>query len=231
MLIKGFLGTSLIDYPGKISAIVFTGGCNFRCPFCHNSDLVLELNNLPTIEETELLKKIEKRKGFIDGVVITGGEPLINKDISEFIKKIKNLGFLVKLDTNGSFPKLLEKILDEKIVDFVAMDIKSSPEKYDKAAGIKVDIKKIEESIGLIMKKAPDYEFRTTVVPGITEEKDIIPMVKMIEGAKMYALQQFRPMKVIDPYYLTVKPFSHETLEKFASIIKPYVKNIEIRED
>jgi pyruvate formate lyase activating enzyme len=231
MLIKGFLGTSLIDYPGKISAIVFTGGCNFRCPFCHNSDLVLALDTLPTIIEGEFFKKIEKRRGFIDGIVITGGEPLINRDILNFIKKIKDMGFLVKLDTNGSFPELLNEILNTNTVDFIAMDIKSSPEKYSMAAGVKVDISKIEKSISLIMGKSPDYEFRTTMVPGITEEEDMIPMVKMIEGAKSYAIQQFRPMKVIDPRYLTIKPFSHETLLKFVEIVKPFVGQVELREE
>ncbi len=231
MLIKGFLGTSLIDYPGKISAIVFTGGCNFRCPFCHNSDLVIALDTLPTITEEEFFKKIDKRRGFIDGIVITGGEPLINKDILNFIEKIKEREFLVKLDTNGSFPELLNEILDADIVDFIAMDIKSSPEKYSMASGVKVDLSKIEKSIELIMKKSPDYEFRTTVVPGITEEEDMIDMVKMIEGAKSYAIQQFRPMKVIDPRYLTIKPFPHEKLLRFVEIITPFVKKVELREE
>ena len=229
MLIKGFLGTSLIDFPGRISSIVFTGGCNFRCPFCHNADLVLYHKELPTLTEEEILEKIKKRKGFIDGVEITGGEPLIYNDTLDFIKKIKKMGFQVKLDTNGYFPEKLKEILDSGMVDFVAMDIKSSPEKYSYASGIEIDLSKIENSISLIMKKSKEYEFRTTVAPKIVEEKDIVPMVKMIEGAEMYALQEFRPVKTIDPSFMEISPYPKDVLFRFAEIAKPYVKNVEVR--
>ena len=229
MLIKGFLGTSLIDFPGRIASIVFTGGCNFRCPFCHNADLVLFYKQLPTITEEEVLEKIKKRKGFIDGVEITGGEPLLYNDTLDFIKKIKELGYEVKLDTNGYFPDKLEEILNSGIVDFIAMDIKSSPEKYSYACGIEIDLSKIRASISLIMKKAKEYEFRTTVAPKIVEEEDIIPMVKMIEGAEMYALQEFRPVKTIDPSFMEISPYPKENLYHFAEIAKPYVKKIEVR--
>jgi len=228
-LIKGFLGTSLIDFPGRISSIVFTGGCNFRCPFCHNADLVLDYKNLPTLTENEILEKIKKRKGFIDGVEITGGEPLLYNDTLDFIKKVKELGYEVKLDTNGYFPEKLEEILDSGMVDFIAMDIKSSPEKYSYACGIEIDLNKIEDSISLIMNKAKEYEFRTTVAPKIVEEEDIIPMVKMIEGAEMYALQEFRPVKTIDPSFMEISPYPKEVLFHFAEIAKPYVKKIEVR--
>jgi len=229
MQIKGFIGTSLIDFPGRISSVLFTGGCNFRCPFCHNSDLVLNLDKLPTITEKEAIEKLKKRKNFIDGVNITGGEPLINDSLSSFLRKIRELKLQIKVDTNGYFPGRLSKLLDSGIIDFIAMDVKAPPSKYNEAAGKQIDLSRIKESIKIIKNKSPEYEFRTTVVPDILEKKDFKNIGKMIQGAEKFILQQFRPTKTIDPEYLKKKPYSKQFIEEVSSLVKDYVKEIEIR--
>jgi len=199
MRLGGYQKLTLIDYPGKIATTVFTVGCSFCCPFCHNPELVLPLQ-FPA--ENDLEKKffefLKKRKGKLEGVCITGGEPTIQPDIIDFIKKIKKMGFLVKLDSNGSRPDILRKILAEKIVDFIAMDIKNSPQKYSITTGTKVDIERINLSVSLIMNSGVDYEFRTTVVPGIHEEDDFDEIVKWIKGARAYYLQEYRDIKILD---------------------------------
>ncbi len=231
MLIKGFIGTTLIDFPGRVASIVFVGGCNFRCPFCHNPDLVLNFKALTTISEEEALEKIKKRIGFIDGVEITGGEPLIYKDIDDFIIKIKELGFDVKLDTDGYFPDRLSSILDKGIVDYVAMDIKTSPEKYSYACGRKVDFSRIKSSIELIMDRAKEYEFRTTAVPKIVELNDFLKIAELIEGAELYAIHEFRPIETINKEFTKIKPYPHEFLEEAKRIVSPFVRKVEIREE
>ena len=204
MHISGFEKFTLLDYPGKMVAVVFTPGCVFRCPFCHNPELIeprdkeskkLFLEN----KEKEFFEFLEKRKGKLDGVCITGGEPTLQKDLLSFIKKVKKMGFLVKLDTNGLFPDRVEKIMDADVVDYWAIDIKHTKEKYHIATGKKISIEKIERSVQLLMKRAKDYEFRTTVVPGIHEEKDFNAIADWIDGAKAYYLQEFRGGKVLDP--------------------------------
>ncbi len=231
MLIKGFTGTTLIDFPGRVASIIFVGGCNFRCPFCHNADLVLGFKELPTIEEEEVLEKLKKRKGFIDGVEITGGEPLIYTKIDEFMEKIKELGFELKLDTNGYFPERLEKILDSSLADYIAIDVKTSPEKYDYAVGKKIDFSRIKDSIEITMKKAREYEFRTTAAPKIVELDDFYKIGELIEGAMLYAIQEFRPIKTISPEFMKMKPYPHEFLEEAKKISEKYVKRVEIREE
>ncbi len=189
MIIKGLQKTTLLDFPTKVACTVFTPGCNFRCPFCHNASLVMTPNANETISEEEFFSYITKRCGILDGVAITGGEPLLIPDIKEFIKKIRRLGFLVKLDTNGSFPEKLEELLDEGLVDYVAMDIKNSKEKYATTAGLEDYPEDIDKSIDIIMKKAPDYEFRTTVVRELHTRKDIEEIAARLTGAKHYYLQ------------------------------------------
>lgn len=191
MKIKGLQKTTLLDFPEKLACTVFTGGCNFRCPFCHNASLVLHAGAVDEISEKEFFTYLSKRKGMLDGVCITGGEPLLCPDIEEFIKKIKELGLLVKLDTNGTFPKKLEALLDEGLVDYVAMDIKNSKEKYAHTAGVEDFPKEIEQSIDIIMKKAPDYEFRTTVVRELHTKQDILDIANRIKGARKYFLQSY----------------------------------------
>lgn len=191
MIIKGLQKTTLLDFPGKVACTVFTGGCNFRCPFCHNASLVLRAGEVDEISEEEFFSYISKRKGILDGVCITGGEPLLSVGIEDFIKKIKSLGLAVKLDTNGTFPEKLNALLDQNLLDYVAMDIKNSKEKYAITAGTKDYPVAIEESIRLIIEKAPDYEFRTTVVSELHSPQDIVNIAQWIKDAKHYYLQSY----------------------------------------
>jgi pyruvate formate lyase activating enzyme len=208
MRIGGFQKLTLIDYPGKIATTVFTVGCSFRCGFCHNPELVLRAQfPAPNNMEEEFFKHLEKRKGKLEGVCITGGEPTIQPDIIEFIKKIKALGFLVKLDSNGTRPDVLKKLYDQKLLDFVAMDIKSSPENYGKTVGLSSlgtgrDLSlldRIKLSVTMIMNSGVPYEFRTTVVPGIHSEQDFVKIGEWISGARAYYLQEYRDGRVLDP--------------------------------
>lgn len=191
MIIKGLQKTTLLDFPGKVACTVFTAGCNFRCPFCHNASLVVRPGDVDEISEEEFFSYISRRKGILDGVAITGGEPLMAVGIEDFIRRIKSMGFLVKLDTNGAYPDRLEALLDEGLVDYVAMDIKNSREKYAETIGLKAFPSGIDRSIEIIMNKAPDYEFRTTVVRELHETQDIVDITKWIQGAKRYFLQSY----------------------------------------
>lgn len=225
-MIKGFIGTSLIDYPGVISAVSFFSGCNFRCPFCHNVDLVLpeRLRNLKDLTEDECIEKIVKRAKFIDGVVITGGEPTIYENLPILLGKIKKLipNIKIKLDTNGSSPELLSKILFENLVDYVAVDIKSSPEKYDYATSVNDSFSKVKETINLLLsnKSGIEYEFRTTVVPKIVDKDDILEIAKIIKGCKKYVLQQFKNDETLDPTFKTVSPYQVSFIENIAMELK-----------
>lgn len=193
MLISGLQKTTLLDYPGCVACTVFTGGCNFRCPFCHNSSLVVPERIAEGVSEDELMAFLKKRVGVLDGVAITGGEPLLHKDMPEFLRKIKALGFKIKLDSNGSNPQLLEDIVDEGLVDRVAMDIKNSPELYARTIGLdNYDLSAVERSKNFLLEGRVDYEFRTTVVKGLHTVESIRQAAKWIEGAKEYYLQQFK---------------------------------------
>ncbi len=219
-MIKGFNGTSLIDYPDIISSVVFIGGCNFRCPICHNPELVLPelLSGLRNLDEKEVLMEIKKRKGFIDGVVITGGEPLLYENTIELIRKIKDIGLKVKIDTNGSFPENLKKILP--FVDYIAMDIKSSIKKYNAACGVKVNIDKILESIEIV-KGFKEHEFRTTVHPKYVLKEDIIEILNLIKGAKRYKLQNTRGLKNISKE-VTDNLYTDKEFQDLIEIVKNY---------
>jgi pyruvate formate lyase activating enzyme len=188
MDIGGFQKTSLLDYPSEVSAIVWTVGCNFCCPFCYNVDIVNK--TVALISEDEVFSYLKKRKNMLDAVVITGGEPFLQKDLKQFCQQLKTLGYLVKIDTNGTFADKLEALFDEGLVDYVAMDIKASKEKYNRLAGVSVDLKQIEKSIELIRKRAPDYEFRTTFVPGLLTKEDIVDIGRWLCGSKRFFLQQ-----------------------------------------
>ena len=192
MKIAQLLPTTLIDYPGKVAALAYTAGCNFRCPFCHNSELVLpeKIQTMQLIPENDVLYFLRERGNFLDALSITGGEPTLHDDLPRFIKRVKQLGLLVKLDTNGSRPEVLKELFDDHLLDYVAMDIKGPASRYDDLAGGYVDLDAIRRSIKLIMDHAPDYELRTTVAPTITPE-DIENTVKLVLGAKRYFLQAF----------------------------------------
>lgn len=234
MRIGGYQKLTLIDYPGVIATTVFTVGCSFRCPFCHNPELVkrgaLGIEYSQKMEK-EFFAHLEKRKGKLEGVCITGGEPTVQPDIIEFIQKIKNLGYLVKLDTNGTRPDVLKKLLDQKLLDFVAMDIKHQLKKYDKATGIKGDKKRIKLSVDLIMNSSVSYEFRTTVVPGIHEEKDFLEIAKWIKGARAYYLQEYREKIILDPKLKKKTKGKTLDLKKIKKTIEKYFSKVGIREN
>lgn len=191
MIISGMQKLTLLDYPGKTAAIIFTYGCNFRCPFCHNALLVTG-GCTDTLSEEEVFAFLEKRKGILDAVCITGGEPTLQKDLKQFILKVRSLGYSVKLDTNGTVPDVLEELLAEKLLDYVAMDIKNTPEKYSLTAGADVDINNILKSMEIIKNKAPDYEFRTTVTRELHTEADISAVAELVGRGSKYFLQQFK---------------------------------------
>ena len=229
--IGGFQKTTLIDYPGRVACTIFLIGCNFRCPFCYSAELVLpeKIKKQPRISEKELFDFLRERQGLLEGIVICGGEPTINKDLPEFIKKIKNLGFLVKLDTNGSNPEMLKKLIDENLVDYVAMDIKAPKEKYEMAAGVKINLADIEKSIKILKAGEVDFEFRMTVVPTLHTKEDIIRIAKWISPAKKFSLQNFRAEKTLNPGFAKIKPYLDEFLESIKKEISPYFETCEVR--
>lgn len=228
MKIGGFQKTSLLDYPEMISAIIWTVGCNFHCPFCYNKDLVT--GNAGNIPEKEILEYLEKRKNMLEGLVISGGEPLMQKDITAFCEKIKKLGYLIKIDTNGTFPEKLQELVDKNLVDYIDMDVKAPKNKYDKLAGKKVDIKKIQKSIDIIQKSGVDYEFKTTFVPGLLKQEDIIEIGKWLEGSKKFYLQQFKnDVPLISSKLDSVAPYSKKELTDVLEEIKSYFENCDVR--
>ena len=232
MIIRGLQKTTLLDYPEHIACTIFFGNCNLRCPFCHNMELVEHPEKYPEFSITQILDFLKERVGKLNGVAITGGEPLLNRDIGDLLKLIKELGYPIKLDTNGFFPDMIEKLIDDKLVDMFAMDIKSGWTNYMKVAGLKnedlsVIKSKVEKSIALLMERAGDYEFRTTCVKGLHNENDFYEIKDMIKGAKKYFLQDYKAGPDMED--LPFKPFLRDELEKFANIVKDSVELVEIR--
>jgi pyruvate formate lyase activating enzyme len=195
--IKGFQGTSLLDFPGRIAALVFTGGCNLRCAFCHNPGLVLEPDQYPTFPEDELLAELERRRNFIDGVVVSGGEPTLAAGLDAFLLEVKQLGLQVKLDTNGLQPQVIATLLERHLIDYLAVDLKTAPSRYAELHAAEVDTQALLETCRLVMAEAPDYEFRTTCVPGYVAGPDILAIGGAIQGAKHWVLQQYVPREVM----------------------------------
>lgn len=217
---------SLLDYPDKVSCILYTRGCNFRCPFCHNGLTLLE-NVSDFIPFEEILSFLRKRIGILDGVVISGGEPTLMPDLKEKIKAIKELGFLVKLDTNGSNPDLLEELMEEELIDYVAMDIKNSLFKYSLTAGKEVDTDKIVKSLKILQNGNVDYEFRTTLIKEYHNELDMIAMGKMLKGSPRLYLQEFKISEgVINK---NLHPVDEDLANKFVKILKEYIPVVELR--
>lgn len=229
MDIRGFQKFSLIDYPGRISAIIFTSGCTLRCPFCYNPELVLGDPRLPFFKESEILEFLKKRKGKLEALVITGGEPTLQPDLPKFISRVKKIGYAVKLDTNGSNPEMLEKLIKEKLIDYVACDLKTTWKKYKELKpGVNLD--KIKESVYMLkdLEAKPLYEFRTTVVPRLVNKRTIEMIGRTLQGAKKYVLQQYRPQKTLEKNFdKTVYPL--KKLRAFQKIAQKYVKEVEIR--
>lgn len=228
--VSGLERSSLLDYPGKISAIIFTHGCNLRCPYCHNPELVIEgFNKDGSFSEKDILSFLESRKGKLDALVITGGEPLVQSNLLPFIKKVKEMGFLIKLDTNGTFPDRLKDFIKTGLIDYIAMDVKYPKVEYVKNSMIPEIAKKIERSIKIIMDSGLDYEFRTTYVKPLHSLESAEGIGQMIKGAKNYYIQNFRPGKTIDPTLTKENSFTTKELEQIKKIIKKYVEDVQIR--
>ncbi len=230
MIIGGIQRFSLIDFPGKMSLIVFTRGCNFRCPYCHNPELVDPNRYVDALEEEQLWEFLQRRLHKLDAVVITGGEPTLHDGLELFIEKIKTMGFLVKLDSNGSNPRVLKNLLSENLLDYVAMDIKAPLEKYSEVTRMPVDVKRIEESITLIRQSHLDHEFRTTIAKNLLSEDDVLSIAKMLRGEKLYFLQNCVPTKVLDPHFLAeFVPYTREELQNMAQLAQSYVEKCFVR--
>ena len=234
MHLKGWQRTSLIDFPGHIATVLFTSGCNFRCPMCHNADLVLHPEALPSIPAAQVMKHLEQRAGMITGVVITGGEPTLQPDLADFISQLKrnNDGIAIKLDTNGYRPDVLAALLDEGLIDYVAMDVKAPPEKYAQLAGCerhRFDVTRIQRSISLILESGRPYELRTTVVPDLLTTSDIEAVARWIDGAETYILQQFRAQGILDPALAKTTPYTAAELEAMAERARRWIPTVKLR--
>jgi pyruvate formate lyase activating enzyme len=227
VIIKDIIESSFIDYPKKISMVVFTAGCNFRCHYCHNPELVNP--ELPFMSEDKAIKKIESKKEWVDGIVITGGEPTMHADLPDFIRKIKKMGLLIKLDTNGTNPEMIELLINERLIDYIAMDVKAPLENYSKVTGSNFDTNIIKKSIELIKTSGIDYEFRTTILPKLFKEEDIMKLGYILNGANLLVLQSFKCGKTLDPDYTTQPSYLKPQMEHFARIIKPFIKSVILR--
>ena len=228
--IKGLQKTCLVDYEPYTACVVFLAGCNFRCGYCHNPDLVLNFKEIDTIKEEEFFSFLDSRKQWIDGVVISGGEPCAYKDLPSFISKIKDMGFLVKLDTNGSNPIQLKELLDKKLLDRVAMDIKTSLDDYNAVIGFEINTAKIERSINLIKDSGIEYDFRTTVVPGLITKDNVVKIGKLLKGSKLYTIQNFREKAdMIETRFKNVKPYSTKELNEMKDSVSEYFDEVVIK--
>jgi len=242
MQITGYLKTSLIEWPGKISSVVFTLGCNFRCPFCHNADLIdsAKFNKKMLLDKREVLDNLEKRKNWTDAVVITGGEPTLQRDLPDFLKKVRNLGFLRMIQTNGTRPEIVNGLIIKGLTDYIAMDIKGDLENYSNYTNYSNDqmVKQIEETMRFIINSEVGYEFRTTVVPGLHNLKNLTKLARQIktmldtkykiQNTKWF-LQQFRPINTLDKKFLEIKPFSESELETFQKELQKIIPHTFLR--
>ncbi|MBR3270464.1 MAG: anaerobic ribonucleoside-triphosphate reductase activating protein [Clostridia bacterium] len=227
MKIHGLQKMTLLDFPGRVACTVFLGGCDMRCPFCHNAELI-DGSAEAIMDETELLAFLEKRKGLLDGVAFTGGEPTLRKDLPDLFRRIKAMGYPIKLDTNGLHPDRLKALLDEGLVDYVAMDIKNCPEKYAVTAGLEtVDLDKIQQSIDLLKNGTVDYEFRTTVVDELHEAEDFEKIGAWIAGARAYYLQAFTDRDTV--VFENLHAPSREKMEAYAYTVRKFVPNTALR--
>ena len=229
MLFGGLEKFSLIDYPGKSCAIAFTVGCNFLCPYCHNPELIKRDRNSVVIPEKDILSFLKTRVGKLDALSITGGEPTLHSGLVDFMTRVKDLGFLVKLDSNGTNPNTLKEVLEKKVVDYIAMDIKAPLLRYERVTTRPVDIGTIEESIGIIKSSDIDHEFRTTIVRSQLSKDDILQIGDIIAGAKRYYLQKFVPTKVNDLNFMKERTYSDEEFEELRVAISRRVGLCEVR--
>lgn len=220
--IVGLDKLSLVDYPDKLCATVTVGGCNFRCPYCDQGDIVFDYLPMPKLTEDKVIEILHPRIGFLDGVCVTGGEPLIHREMLNFLGRLKSIGAKVKMETNGSHPRRLRIMLLRRYIDYVAMDVKVQPKRYPELVQYKVMPEEIEDSIQLIRRSKADYEFRTTMVPGIVTEKDMLEIVHMLAGSKRYALRQFKPGKTISKECDKIQPYSDNEMKTFRDLAAPY---------
>ncbi len=220
---------SLIDYPGKLCATVFTAGCNFRCAYCYNIAMVVDHQFMPLISEEEVISLLMERRGFLDGLCLGGGEPTLHLRLPGFLRRVKGLKFSVKLDTNGSRPRMLGKLIEDGLVDYVAMDVKAPLQRYADVVRFKVDVEAVKQSIRLLRRSNIDYEFRTTVVPGLLNGDDLEEIAKTLVGSKRYVIQQFKPGKTLCPEFSEVKPYGEDELESFRARVAPYFGEAKLR--
>jgi pyruvate formate lyase activating enzyme len=229
VVIKGWQKTSLIDFSPNVASVVFLAGCTFKCGYCHNPELVMHYSEVPDIDEKEVLDYLDKKKMWVDGVCITGGEPTIYTDLPEFISKIKEKGLMVKLDTNGTNPEMISKVM--KDVDYFAMDIKSHLDGYKDVVCTDVEHDKIKKSIVLIKNSGTDYEFRTTVIPNLVGKKEIFKISKWLKGSKRFVIQNFKGRKpLINNQLRDIGSYSKEELEEMKRIASEYFENVEVRD-
>ena len=228
MNISGIQKLTLLDFPGKLACTVFTSGCNFRCPFCHNASLVLP-GRSEHIEESEVLSFLKKREGILEGVCITGGEPCLQSDLEDFVLKVKEMGFAVKLDTNGTFPEKLSSLLEKGLVDYVAMDIKTSPQRYPEVSGVSNEalFENVQKSVEILKKSAVPHEFRTTTARELQTREDFEEIGRWLKGEKRFFIQQYEPSGELVGDEMT--PYEKEELEEFKKVAENFVEDVEIR--
>jgi pyruvate formate lyase activating enzyme len=229
MKIKGYQGTSLLDFPGRVASLIFFGGCNLTCPFCHNPSLVLDPEQYPDYPRDVLLEELQSRIPFIDGVVISGGEPTIDPECGNLLRDIKALGLAIKLDTNGLKPELLGRLIEEGLVDYVAFDLKTAPGRYGELHTAPVNIEALQRAIPVVLAGKVDYEFRTTCVPGFVAEQDVRLMGEAIRGARRWVFQQFMPEHSLDEGLQIVEPYPEEVVQRYADIGRTYVQEVAVR--
>jgi len=228
--IAGFIKTTLLDWDGMVACTVYLTGCNLRCPCCHNAAIALNSDEIVAIDENVVLDHVKEHSDFIDGVVVSGGEPTMDNDIYGFLKKIKAIGVKVKIDTNGMYPERLDDLIGSKLVDMVAMDVKSSlNERYLSVAGKEADVEKIKRSIRIVIDSGVDHEFRTTVVPIFVKNEDIRNICEHIKGAKKYRIHQFRNKRTMDESLSVLDPYPSSKLTEMAEIAREYIKDVKIR--
>lgn len=229
MGVKGFQGTSLLDFPGRIASLVFWGGCNLTCPFCHNPALVLDPTAYPDLDLVDLLADLGERRAFIDGVVVSGGEPTLSRDLISFLKEVKALGLLVKLDTNGLAPQVIAELIDKRLIDYLAIDLKTSPERYPDLHSGPVLSGKLVETLRLCAEVPIDLEYRTTCVPGWVDEEVIVTLGELINGTPLWALQQYHPEHALCEQAREVTPYSPERIQSFADLAGRYAQRVIVR--
>jgi pyruvate formate lyase activating enzyme len=225
----GLQRLSLIDYPGKLCATIFTAGCNFRCPYCYNEDIVLDYPAMPKVPEDKIIEFLHPRLGFLDGVCVTGGEPTIHRELPKFLGRLKSIGSLVKLDTNGSRPKALAYVMEKGLVNYIALDVKVPLDRYEETVRYRVKPEGLKETIKLIRRSGVDHEFRTTVVPGLLDGDDLEEIAMTLAGSRRYVLQQFRPGKTLCPDFKDVKPYSEAEMRQFRDRVAPYFAETRLR--